>query len=95
MNIANSISSSLSLPQRAVQTTLELFDEGATVPFLARYRKERTGGLDEDQLRAIQKLREELTKLEQRRETPSPRRKASLVTDETFPGRPEAVRKQI
>jgi len=69
MNIANSISSSLSLPQRAVQTTLELFDEGATVPFLARYRKERTGGLDEDQLRAIQKLREELTKLEQRRES--------------------------
>lgn len=68
MNIVSTISRQLSLSEKQVAATCELFDEGATVPFLARYRKERTGGLDEEQLRAVQKMREELTKLEQRRE---------------------------
>ncbi len=68
MNIEQTIAGELRLQEHQVKVTCELFDEGATVPFLARYRKERTGGLDEEQLRSIQKLREDYTKLEQRRQ---------------------------
>lgn len=41
------------LPDKPIQNTLKLLDEGATVPFIARYRKEMTGGLDEVQIAAI------------------------------------------
>jgi protein Tex len=44
----------LNLPANKVQRTVELLDEGNTVPFITRYRKERTGGLDEEQIRTIQ-----------------------------------------
>jgi protein Tex len=56
---------------RAAQVTaaLELFAEGATVPFVARYRKERTGNLDEVQLRQIAERHQYLTELEDRRRT--------------------------
>jgi uncharacterized protein len=49
------------LPARPTQVAaaIELLDGGATVPFIARYRKEATGTLDEDQLRNIQSLLEE------------------------------------
>lgn len=67
MTISKQISSQLSLPERKVETVLGLLDEGTTVPFLARYRKEQTGGLDEEQLRAIQSLQETLGKIEARR----------------------------
>lgn len=50
------------LPARGVKNTLHLFDEGATIPFISRYRKEATGGLDEVQVGTIQ---EELTKLQE------------------------------
>lgn len=51
--IIKHISSALSLSEKQVKTTADLIDEGATIPFLARYRKEATGGLDEEQLRAV------------------------------------------
>ena len=44
----------LDLPQEKVARTLELLDEGNTVPFITRYRKDQTGGLDEEQIREIQ-----------------------------------------
>ncbi len=59
----------LGLPERGVAAVLQLLGEGATVPFVARYRKERTGGLDEVQIRAIRDRAEYLEELERRRET--------------------------
>jgi uncharacterized protein len=52
-----------------VKNTLELFDEGATVPFIARYRKERTGSLDEVRVRDIQHRYAYYKELEERRES--------------------------
>ncbi|MBO9539803.1 RNA-binding transcriptional accessory protein [bacterium] len=57
----------LSLPQ--AEKTIALLDEGNTIPFLARYRKEATGGLDEGQLRALQEALSRLRALEERRAT--------------------------
>ena len=67
MNFAHKIAQTLSIPQRSAQITLKLLDEGATVPFLARYRKDQTGGLDEEQIRSVQQLAETLKNLETRR----------------------------
>ena len=47
------ISNELHLPEHGVENTLKLLDEGCTIPFISRYRKERTGGLDEVQITAI------------------------------------------
>ena len=47
------VATELSLNPQQVQRTLALFAEGATLPFVARYRKEMTGGLDEVQLRDV------------------------------------------
>ena len=63
------ISSKLQLAQNAVNQVIAMLNEGATVPFIARYRKERTGGLDEVQIRAIAKEAELIKKLEKRKET--------------------------
>lgn len=49
------------------QAVIELLDEGATVPFIARYRKEKHGSLDDQQLRGIADRLEALRKLEERR----------------------------
>src|SRR6185503_993724 len=57
----------LGLPARVVAAVVALLDEGNTVPFIARYRKERTGGLDEVQIRAIEEKRAYLVELEERR----------------------------
>ncbi|MEO8843990.1 MAG: Tex-like N-terminal domain-containing protein, partial [Kofleriaceae bacterium] len=57
----------LSLPASGVAAVIALLDEGNTVPFIARYRKERTGGLDEVQIRAIEERRSYLVELEDRR----------------------------
>jgi uncharacterized protein len=59
----------LSLPVANVTSALELFAEGATVPFIARYRKERTGGMDEVQLRTLQERHQYLTELGDRKQT--------------------------
>ena len=57
----------LDLAQGAVAAVVAMLDEGNTVPFIARYRKERTGGLDEVQIRAIEDQRTYLVELETRR----------------------------
>ncbi len=66
--IVTSLSGKLSLEAWQVSHTLALFEEGATIPFIARYRKERTGGLDEVILLEIKKLNDRLIALDQRRE---------------------------
>ncbi|MFM8508985.1 MAG: Tex-like N-terminal domain-containing protein, partial [Betaproteobacteria bacterium] len=48
------IADELSVHVRQVEATVELLDSGATVPFIARYRKEVTGGLDDVQLRSLE-----------------------------------------
>ena len=63
------VAQELSLQTRQVASTLGLFAEGNTLPFIARYRKEVTGGLDETQLRAIQDRSEYLRELGARRAT--------------------------
>jgi uncharacterized protein len=55
-DFAKSIAQALNLRPEQVAAAIELFDEGATIPFIARYRKERTGTLDEEQLRQVQDL---------------------------------------
>lgn len=54
LNIAKIVSERLKLKEGAVQTVLDLLAEGATIPFIARYRKDKTGALDEVQIAAIQ-----------------------------------------
>jgi len=62
------IAKDLKLDGRGVGAVVALLDEGATVPFIARYRKEATGGLDEVQIRAIGERRDYLGQLEERRD---------------------------
>lgn len=70
MNIINSlISKQLNIPNKQVQNTLKLLADGATIPFISRYRKEATGGLDEVQIAAIADADEKLTELVKRKET--------------------------
>ncbi|NEP29381.1 Tex-like N-terminal domain-containing protein, partial [Moorena sp. SIO3I6] len=57
----------LSLSATQIENALSLFAEGATIPFIARYRKEVTGSLDEVQLRTIAERHTYLTELEQRK----------------------------
>ncbi len=68
-NLCAKISRELSLHERAVIAVVELLESGNTVPFIARYRKEATGNLDEVQIRAIQERLAYLQELEHRRET--------------------------
>ena len=65
--IVQQIASELSLAPARVQATLALFEEGNTLPFIARYRKEATGGLDEVQLRDVRDRGEYLVGLDERR----------------------------
>jgi protein Tex len=66
---ASNIAAQLNLRPAQVAATIELFDAGNTLPFIARYRKEQTGTLDEDQLRRISALLEHLRALDERRAT--------------------------
>ena len=63
------IASELHLNEHAVENTLKLLDEGCTIPFISRYRKERTGGLDEVQITAISDRVEQLKEIAKRKET--------------------------
>ena len=63
------ISSLLKIPLHGVTATIELLDDGGTVPFIARYRKEATGNLDEVQIRAIEEKLGYFRELEERRES--------------------------
>ena len=66
---ASFISHSLSLPLQSVSAVLTLLNEGCTIPFISRYRKERTGGLDEVQITNISDLYDRLKELGKRKET--------------------------
>src|SRR6478609_6832697 len=65
--IMKQISAELQLPPAKVKTTMSLLDEGNTIPFIARYRKEMTGELDENELRAIEEKLQYLRNLELRK----------------------------
>ena len=67
--LSKAIASELSLSENAVSAVLELLGESATVPFIARYRKERTGGLDEVQIRDIEERQTYLNEMAERRDT--------------------------
>lgn len=62
------ISKSLNLSSRNVESTIKLLNEGATIPFISRYRKELTGGLDEVQIANIKELNDKYLELEKRKE---------------------------
>ena len=66
---ASFISQSLSLPHRSVSAVLILLNEGCTIPFISRYRKERTGNLNEVQITDISELYDRLKELAKRKET--------------------------
>ena len=67
MDYAPKIATQLHIRQAQAAAAIELLDAGNTLPFIARYRKEATGGLDEEQLRALINLLEALRKLDERR----------------------------
>ena len=66
-SLISTVARELALPVSSVERTLELFSEGNTLPFIARYRKEVTGGLDEVQLRDVRDRAQYLSELEERR----------------------------
>ncbi len=65
--LLNQLAQELAVPVRHIAATVALLDEGATVPFVARYRKEVTGGLDDTQLRTLEQRLDYLRELEDRR----------------------------
>ncbi|HCJ91692.1 MAG TPA: RNA-binding transcriptional accessory protein, partial [Acidaminococcaceae bacterium] len=65
--IVTLLAKELRIQPRQAQVTLELLDGGNTVPFIARYRKERTGSLDEEQIRQVEARAQYLRNLEKRR----------------------------
>lgn len=62
------IASALAISENQVRKTIALLDEGATIPFISRYRKEMTGSLDEVQVAKIRDMRDQFLELEKRRE---------------------------
>lgn len=62
------IAKSLNISQKNVESTVKLLGDGATIPFISRYRKEATGGLDEVQIANIKEMNEKLLELEKRKE---------------------------
>ncbi len=68
MDILKTLSAELSIPETQVEAAVKLIDEGNTIPFIARYRKEVTGGLDDTQLRDLETRLNYLRSLDERRE---------------------------
>ena len=68
LNISAVLAEELSIAPSQVKNTIDLFNDGGTVPFVARYRKERTGGLDEVVLRTLSDRYQYLTELEERKQ---------------------------
>lgn len=66
---AKMIGKALGLSERSVCNTLQLIDEGCTIPFISRYRKERTGNLDEVQITAISDAYDKLKEISKRKDT--------------------------
>ena len=69
MNYANTIATALGIGVRQVEKTIELLEQGSTVPFIARYRKEATGSLNEVQIAAIRDLLQKLKEIDKRRDS--------------------------
>lgn len=69
MEISAAIAQSLNLPSHGVEATLKLLAEGATIPFISRYRKEVTGSLNEVQIFEIDQMACQLEELAKRKET--------------------------
>ena len=69
LNLVQLLADELSLKTSQIQAALDLFAEGATVPFIARYRKERTDSMDEIQLRSLDERFAYLTELQDRKKT--------------------------
>ena len=69
LNIVEKITSELKVKNSQVEATIQLLDDGNTIPFISRYRKEATGTLDEEQIRQISIWLEKLRALEERRQT--------------------------
>ncbi|SBV96362.1 conserved hypothetical protein [uncultured Dysgonomonas sp.] len=69
MSIKSIIASTLNIKESQVSKTVDLLESGATIPFISRYRKEVTGGLDEVQITAIKEQNDKLNELVKRRET--------------------------
>ena len=63
------ISKNLNIETWKVSNTMDLISEGATIPFISRYRKEATGGLDETQIHEIQNLYDRFIEIDKRRNT--------------------------
>ena len=69
IDFAAQIAQELNLAAHHVANVIRLFDEGATIPFIARYRKEMTGTMNEENVAAVQKRLEQLTELQKRKES--------------------------
>ena len=69
MDIVKKIATELSIKQTQVSAVITLIDEGNTIPFIARYRKEAHGSLDDEQLRKLDERLRYLRGLEERKET--------------------------
>ena len=69
MDIIHQLVKILGLPVENIENTVSLLQENNTIPFVARYRKEMTGGLDEESIRRIQSEFSRLNNLEERRQT--------------------------
>lgn len=69
MDFAGVIASELGLGRRGVENVIALLGEGCTIPFISRYRKERTGGLDEVAIAAVSDMNERLVELARRKDT--------------------------
>ena len=67
MTIIESIAKRLNLRELQVQAALDLFDQEATIPFIAHYRKHLTGNLDEEQLRKIKQAFQGQTSLQKKK----------------------------
>ena len=69
LSIENRIAKELEVQAKQVSAAIALLDDGATVPFISRYRKEVTGALDDTQLRSLEERLKYLRELEDRRAT--------------------------
>lgn len=68
MNITGYIQQTLNLPENSISATLQLLAEDCTIPFISRYRKDRTGNLDETQIEQIDRLSRQFTEILRRKE---------------------------
>ncbi|MCW3161121.1 Tex family protein [Chryseobacterium oryctis] len=69
MNTINYIKQTLNISEKSINATLELLSEDCTIPFIARYRKDKTGNLDETQIEQILKLNKQFEEILKRKET--------------------------